>query len=99
MDIFDILRLVQEYTDVRYLLSTAKLLGEAKRYVLHWNLNKAFSMKYYSDLNFRFETDKMVVSSRDQIRINLSCCSNITDVSALGNVHTLHLSHCESIIV
>ena len=64
---------------------------------LYWKLTKTYSLKYYEDEKFRANVHSRVENPSIQLSVDLSECSNITDVSALGGVHTLNLSWCSKI--
>ncbi len=83
----------------RYLNSYVDLepLGEVqnktcRKYCKYWKLTKNISLKYSVNSEFRNRIHLLVENSRMQIALNLSGCDNISDVSSLGNVHTLNLS-------
>ena len=52
---------------------------------------------YYDDILFRNIVLNKIFNPNKQLHLNLSCCDNIVDVSALGNVHTLDLTGCYNI--
>ena len=53
-------------------------------------LNKRNSLKYYEDEEFRTLVLSRVENPSNQLSLNLRNCTYITDVSALGGVHTLY---------
>ena len=57
------------------------------------NLNKEYSLKYYEDVDYRNKID----SRYKKIGVNLYGCEGVTDVSMLGNVHTLDLRGCVNV--
>ena len=60
-------------------------------------LNRNYSIRYYEDEEFRTLVHSRVENPSNQLSLDLSECRNITDVSALGGVHTLSLSGCWNI--
>jgi Leucine-rich repeat (LRR) protein len=52
---------------------------------------------YYDDVLFRNKVLHKIFNPTKQLYLNLSENNKITDVSLLGNVHTLKLSFCEKI--
>ena len=63
----------------------------------YYKLNKHYSLKYFHDKKFRERVIKRVGDIKNKLSLNLSECSSITDVSALGGVHTLDLYMCSNI--
>ena len=57
-------------------------------------LNRYYSIRYYEDEEFRTFVHSRVENPSNQLSLDLSECRNITDVSALGGVHTLNLRGC-----
>ena len=57
-------------------------------------LNRYYSIRYYEDEEFRTFVHSRVENPSNQLSLDLSECRNITDVSALGGVHTLTLTNC-----
>ena len=92
----DLFIAINEYTDLRGLCDTCLLLSTSKKYI-NYKLNKKYSLMYYDDILFRSNILNKIFNPIKQLYINLSCCQNITDVSALGNVHTLVLRYCDNI--
>ena len=85
------------YIDVTNLLNSTKLLKRVKNKFIYRKLNKKYSLKYYDNEEFRMIIHDSVENPNKQINLNLNCCEEITDVSALGNVHTLNLFYCDKI--
>ena len=80
------------------LLETCRFAYQIKRRVSIYNLKRTYSLKYYNDAAFRNLVLQTITDSRKQLHLNLSSYGDIiTDVSALGNVHTLNLSRCDKI--
>jgi len=95
MDLFtnpDLFRVINEYTDLRSLCDTCTFLSTLKTYITY-KLTKEYSLLYYDDVLFRNRVLNKICNPYKQLYLNLSDC-DITDVSALGNVHTLDLSLC-----
>ena len=61
------------------------------------SLNKRYSLLYVENEPFREKISSLILDPGRQLALCLSFCSNITDVSALGRVHSLNLSFCSSI--
>ena len=64
---------------------------------LYLRLNRTYSLKYYQDEEFRAHVHSRLENPSIQLSLDLRGCSKITDVSALGGVHTLDLSGCSNI--
>ena len=98
MDLFtnpDLFRVIDEYTDLRSLCDTCTLLLQFKKYITY-KLNRDYSLMYYNDILFRQRVLNKIFNPYKQLHLDLSDC-NITDVSALNNVHTLNLRNCYKI--
>ena len=93
----DILRLISLFVSVNKFTSTCRDLFFGVKPQLYWRLNKTHSLKYYEDEAFRRLVDSRIENISLQLSLNLRYCSKITDVSALGGVHTLDLRYCRSI--
>jgi hypothetical protein len=97
-----ILELLSNYDlnlNFNLLLITNKEFLKYKKEFYIYNLNNKMSIKYYEDINFRNKitaSDRMLNLNK-QLKLNLSRCYKITDVSELGNVHTLFLIDCDNI--
>jgi Leucine-rich repeat (LRR) protein len=88
----DLFRVINEYTDLRSLCDTCTFLSTLKTYITY-KLTKEYSLLYYDDVLFRNRVLHKIFNPNKQLHLNLSYC-DITDVSALGNVHTLNLCGC-----
>ena len=105
MSIVDIMRLIQEYADLRQLFAASKQLSETKQHVQYWNLTFTASVQYYEKEEFRRIIREKVMNVSKQLSLNFveyneyrtHTYNKISDVSALGNVHTLYLSWCQGI--
>jgi hypothetical protein len=94
----DIYHCIKEFTSINALLNTSKRgLSDVKRRLFYWNLNKEYSQLYYSSGEFRERLLGLVHDSKKQVSLNLSYCDNVSDVSALGHVHTLNLRECPNV--
>jgi hypothetical protein len=93
----DVLHLVIEFSrQSRSLTATNRHFYKVRRH-LYWKLNRTYSFYYYDDEDFRTLVHSRVENPSKQLSLNLRKCSDITDVSALGGVHTLDLSDCRNI--
>ena len=91
---------LMRYIDVGHLLNSTKLLKTVKKKFIYRNLNNEYSKKYYSCEDFRIIVHNSIDYPNKQICINLENDDDITDVSdlsILGNVHTLNLNGCRGI--
>ena len=61
-------------------------------------VNERLSLKYYENNKFNKEISELCERLNKKLKMSLSCCNNIRDVSNLGSVHTLNLSCCNNII-
>ena len=99
MDLFtnpDLFGYIDEYTDLRSLCDTCTLLLTFKQYITY-KLNNKYSLMYYDDVLFRNRVLNKIFNPYKQLHLDLSDCNEITDVSVLGNVHTLNLRNCYTI--
>ena len=93
----NLFRYINEYTDLRSLCDTCTLLSTLKKYIVYL-FNKNYSLMYHDDISFQNRVLNKIFNPIKQLHLNLSCCYNeITDVSELGNVHTLDLTGCYNI--
>ena len=91
----DLFRYINEYTDLRSLCDTSVLFASLKQYI-NYKLNDDYSFMYYDDISFRNRVLSKIYNPYKQLRLDLNWC-NMSDVSTLGNVHTLNLSLCYNI--
>ena len=84
-----------ENSDQLALFSCCRWLYGFKKDLYYFYLNAEYSKKYYIDPEFRDLIKSKVRDISKQVSVNLSGCDEITDVSALGGVHTLKLSGCD----
>ena len=97
MDLFtnpDLFRYINEYTDLRSLCDTCSVFATLKQYI-HYKLNEKYSFMYYDDISFRNIILSKICTPYKQLHLDLRYY-NITNVSALANVHTLNL-RCSNI--
>ena len=105
LSIVDIMRLIQEYADLRQLFAASKQLSETKKRVQYWNLTFTASVQYYEKEEFRRIIKEKVMDVSKQLSLNFAEYNNkyhvpthtydkISDMSELGNVHKLELSAC-----
>ena len=97
LSIVDIMRLIQEYADLRQLFAASKQLSETKRHVQYWNLTFTASVRYYEIEEFRRIIGEKVMDVSKQLSLNFAeynkynvttrTYDKISDMSALGNVH------------
>jgi hypothetical protein len=92
----DLFRTINEYTDLRRLCNTFVLFATLKKYI-NYKLNKKYSLMYYNDILFRNIVLNKIFNPLKQLKLNLSCCDYITDVSVLCNIDTLNVSCCINI--
>ena len=95
VDTVDIILIIQEYVNLKHFFETSKNLAQVKHCCYYWKLTREASLNFYDNTIFRETLYNLLLEPRKQIALNLSQCRNITDVSALGNVHTLDLSYCQ----
>jgi hypothetical protein len=88
---------VQEFlgrskSDVNNLVNVSRKFQEIKRSNYYWKLNKDQSSEYHNDVTFKSRLDSLLSNASMQSSLNLNDFNTISDVSALGNVHTLDIS-------
>ena len=93
----DVLRLIIDVSGERKSLTATNRYFYNLRRHLYWTLTKTYSLKYYEDEEFRTDVHSRLENPSIQLHLDLSGCNNITDVSALGGVHTLNLSGCSNL--
>ena len=92
----DVFTYINAYTDLKSVCDTCSLLLINKKYITY-KLNRDYSLIYYNDILFRQQVLNNICNPHKQLHLDLSECSEITDVSSLGNVHTLDLKYCKNI--
>jgi hypothetical protein len=91
----ELFRVIDTYTDLRSLCDTCTLLSTLKKYIFNL-FNKTYSLMYHDDISFRNRVLNKIFNPNKQLHLQLSNSGyRITDLSALGNVHTLDLGDCE----
>jgi hypothetical protein len=93
----DIYFCIQEFTSINALLNTSRRLDNIKHRLFHWKINTAFSKRFYSSEDFRATLMNLIYNSSKQLSLNFCGCQTVSDVSALGHVHTLYLSGCGNV--
>jgi len=87
--------------DFRSLLSTSKKMKYSKYKYQYLNLNKETSTLFASNneegQSLRNEVLLQIQNPNKQLLVDFCWCKQITDVSMLGNVHTLILYACKQI--
>jgi len=100
VEVEDMTRYIVDYLneqDIRSLFDTSMRLASMKKKFVYWKLNKNQSLRYQADSSIRLQTEALVDNPRGQISLYFRNCTEISDVSALGNVHTLNLTDCSGI--
>ena len=107
LSIVDIMRLIQEYADLRQFFAASKQLSETKQHVQYWNLTFTASVQYYEKEEFRRIIGEKVIDVSKQLSLNFSeyeeynddirTYDEISDMSVLGKVHALNLRGCSKI--
>jgi len=100
VEVEDMTRYIVDYLneqDIRSLFNTSRRLTSMKKKFVYWMLNKNQSLRYQADSSIRLQIEALVNNPRAQISLNLTYCYRLSDVSALGNVHTLDLRYCDAI--
>ena len=96
MDLFtnpDLFNVIGEYTHLQSLCDTCSMLFTFKQYI-RYKLNEEYSIIYYNDISFRNRLLTKIFNPNKQLHLDLNNC-DVTDVSMLGNVHTLDLNCCD----
>jgi hypothetical protein len=81
----------------RMLLNTSRELADIKKHLLYWKLTWDQCKIFYAQPAFRSQLEALVHDPSLQLSLRLTGYG-ITDVSALGNVHTLKLSNCKGVV-
>ena len=91
-------RVISQYTNLSILFTTCKYLwnGEERKEVIYLSLKDNVAMRFALDDTFRNYIYSRVQFPSMQISLKLRHC-DVTDVSALGKVHTLILWNCSKI--
>ena len=88
---------LMKYINVTNLLNSSPKYKYNKKNLHYKKINREYSLKYYLNEDYRNTVLRSVSYPSIQLQLDLCWCDNITDVSMLGNVHTLHLIKCENI--
>jgi hypothetical protein len=93
----DVTRYLLEFLkprEQRRLLNTSRQLADMKKHLLYWTLTKARYRIFYAQPSFRSQLETLVHNPSQQLCLRFYDDDVIiTDVSALGDVHTLFLQH------
>ena len=81
----------------RALLNTTRRLAHLKRQWLYWELTEAQSRIYYEKPAFRARLGALVSHPDQQLALRFFRYANLTDATALADVHSLELSCCQYI--
>ena len=98
-DIFinsDLFIAINDYTNLRNLCDTCLSLSKLKIYI-NYVLKRQYSLMYYNNQLFRNIILNKIFNPSKQLQLNLSFCNNITNITALENVHNLDISYCYNI--
>ena len=79
MSVFDLVKYIQGYVDLRQLFSASKQLFYWRRELQYWKLNTQASRQYHETRKFRDAIEQLVSDTRKQISLNLRYCHSITD--------------------
>ena len=79
------------YEDFLQLCLTSKEIYSETKKIKFLELNKKYSLKFYEDEEFRNRVLSSIADPSKQLSLDLSWCDYVSDVSALGGVHTLDL--------
>ena len=94
----DVFRNIREFVpiDALFLVANRHFLA-MKRRLHYYKFTRECSLEYHASKTFREHVKRRISDISSQLSLNLQNCSNIRDVSALGDVHTLDLSGCNNI--
>jgi hypothetical protein len=91
---------LQEYLGDRNtntLLDLSKKCQVVKKSKYYFRLTRECSLKYHKDIEYRTRLDSLMTRPEKQLSLLFQNCDGISDISALGNVHTLYLYNCKNI--
>jgi hypothetical protein len=92
----EVLRLIFDLGGYSSLTATNRYFYDVRRH-LFLKLNKTYSRKYYDDEHFQTLVHSRLENPTKQLSLDLSGCIEVTDVTALGGIHSLNLSYCYNI--
>ena len=94
-----LLKRINEFTDLSGLWITCKRLwlGDERKEIMYIILRGSYAMKFAREKTFHNAVYSRVLYPSMQISLSLYGCSGVTDVSALGNVHTLIINDCHGV--
>lgn len=84
-------------SDMNNLMNVSRVFREIKKAEFYWQLSRKHSVEYFRNVFYKSILDSLFTNTQRQVSIDLSHFSLIRDegdlsnVSALGNVHTLKL--------
>ena len=94
----DVFRIIREFVPIDALFLLANRHFQAMKGRLHYyEFTEKCSLEYHASKIFREHVKRRISDISSQLSLNLQNCSNIRDVSALGDVHTLKLRGCSNI--
>jgi hypothetical protein len=79
------------------LLNVSRDFEESKKAYFYWELNRQYSLLYYSSSPFR-ERIALLINTKRQLSLNLSDYSQVVGVTVLIDVNALDLTECENVI-
>ena len=85
------------FEDFLQLCLTSKEIYSETKQIKFLELNKKYSLKFYEDKEFRNRVLSSIDDPSKKLSLDLNCCFNVRDVSALGGVHTLYLNNCVNV--
>ena len=94
----DIFRKICEFVSIDALLLLAnRYLHAMKGRLYYYKFTKKYSLEYHASTTFREQVKGRISDISIQLSLNLNYCSDITDLSSLGGVHSLNLSGCDGV--
>ena len=94
----DVFRQIHEFHPIDVLLlQWNRYFHAMKGRLYYFKFSKGYSLQYHTSDVHREQVQRRISDVSRQLSLELTGSSNITDVSALGGVHTLNLSGCSSI--
>lgn len=96
--LFDQLQDYLNYDSINNLLNASKKLQSEKNSRYYLELNYEYSVEYHCKDTFRCQLNSMLTDVNKQLSLNFRYYDDLINVSALGNVHSLDLSHCINLV-